>query len=354
MSPTIRSLLLASLVALLACQKNEQSSVQPEKLAEGSASAMPGGSATGEPAKAGGEGPAPLVPYASGKAPAAPASAAPGVGAPPKKDEVRLVDPGKEPRRELRLSAKVGQADKMKMTMTMDMDIQVGAQAPPKQQLPPMVMNMAMKVTDTKPNGDIRYEFTLTDTDVKTAPGMNPQVTTAIKEALGKLNGLNGHAVVSNRGFNREAKINMPPGSDAQTKQVMQGMEQAMQQIGAPLPEEPVGVGARWQYITQLTQNGIRIDQTATYDLVKMEGERISCKVTVDQSAPRQKVASPVGVTVDLLSMKSDGGGATDLELTKLAPIKSNMKLRSKVEMSMPQNQVMKMATNMVIDIVSP
>jgi len=339
---TIHRGVLLFALALIACQKNDQNSVQPEKLAEGSASASS--------SAAQGGGPGPLVPYASAQTKDTPAKTAEEAAA----GEVKLLDPGKEPRKELRLKSKVGQTDKMKMTMAMDMNIKVGAQNPPTQKLPPMIMNMGMKVTEVKPNGDIRYEFTLTSTDVTSSPGMDPKVVAAIKEALGKLNGLNGYAVVSNRGFNREAKINLPPGADANTKQVMQGMEQAMQQIGAPLPEEPVGVGAKWQYVTKLTQNGISLKQTAVYDLTKMDGERITCNVKVNQAAPKQKVAAPQGITVDLLSMKSDGGGQSELELTKLTPVKSKMNLASTVDMAMPQNQVMNMKTNMVIDITSP
>jgi hypothetical protein len=309
--------------------------------------------------------PGPLLPFASGKGPgdvAPPRTqptdkpAGPKVARKPGNSvsrELKLLKAGAEPRKELRLKAKTGQVDKMKMVMTMGLGMKVdGKQAAPPQDMPPMVMNMALQVTKTLPNGDIRYDFTVTDTDVLAGQKLAPKVVKAMKTALAKIHGMKGHAVVSDRGFNKEAKIDMPPGTDPQTQQVMQGMQQAMQQLGAPLPKEPVGKGAKWKFVTKLVQQGIKVRQSATYDLVKLEGNTMTCNVTVDQTAPRQRI-SAMGVSVDLLSLSSTGGGTTKQRFDKLAPLKSSMNMVSKVDMGMPKNQVMNMTTRMVIDISS-
>ena len=371
-SSTLGVCLLGLCLALPSCQKNEQSAVQPEKL---SASASGVSSAPSpEEAKAAGSAPAasdssapgPLLPFASGKGPQdvkpPPATdktakpAGPRVADKPTNSvssEIQLIKAGAEPRKELRLKAKTGQVDKMKMVMTMGLEMKVdGQQAAPPQDMPPMVMNLDLKVIDTKPNGDIRYDFIVTDTDVLKGQKTAPKVVQGMKAALGKINGMKGHAVVSNRGFNKEANIDMPPGTDAQTKQVMQGMQQALQQLGAPLPKEPVGQGAQWKFVTKLVQQGIKVRQSATYDLIKLDGNNMTCNVKVDQTAPRQRIAA-MGVSVDLLSLSSTGGGKTDQRLDKLAPLKSNMNMVSKVDMGMPKNQVMNMTTRMVIDIAS-
>ncbi|RLB61370.1 MAG: hypothetical protein DRI90_11540 [Deltaproteobacteria bacterium] len=365
--------LLAVLLVLAACQKNDQSSIKPETLAaQSSATSGPSAAESSPAAEAVGPdgsvvqggAPGPLAPFASGQRPSAlkpapgptkatPVTPKPTAAAAGSAPEVKLIKPGAEPRRELRLTVKPGQTEAMKMTMTMAIGMKLGAKSQPTSKLPPMIMDMAMKIIDVRPNGDFRYEFSLTGTDVAATPGVDPKVQGAIKQALGQLKGLSGWAVVSNRGISKEAKINVPPGADAQTKQVMQGMEQAMQQMGAPLPEEPVGLGAQWQVITKLSQNGIQIGQTATYDMVKLAGDALSCKVAITQHAPKQKVPSPLGVTVDLLSMKSTGAGTTDLRLTKIAPVKSQVKVTSLVKMGMPKNQIMEMNTTMQIDMAS-
>jgi len=218
---------LAALLLLLACQKNDQATVQPEKLAEqSSATAAPSAAkaaaeqpvAAGDDSAATAGAPGPLVPYASGKGPSdatpppaepkkgSPATDQPSTGkvasgSPAGAPEVKLVKPGAEPRRELRITVKPGQKEVMKMTMTMAIGMKMGARSQPTNQLPPMIMDMDMKVTDVKPNGDLRYEFTLSKTDVGKVAGIDPKIRGAIKQALGGLKGLGGWAEVTNRGL---------------------------------------------------------------------------------------------------------------------------------------------------------
>jgi len=377
-TPRSIALLLGVLLPLIgACQKSDQSAIQPEKLAENSAapaivaSAAPerasaSARAEGAAARAAGPGSRPLVPFAKGHGPGdvrprpaspnspAASATAPSVAAEQPAPEVKVLAAGSEPRSELRLHVKAGASEKMRMTMTMNIAMKLGAKSPPATSLPPMIMDMVIKVLDTSANGDIHYRFDLTGTDVGASAAVAPKVSAMMKKALAQLEGLNGTAVVSSRGFNRDAHINMPKGADAQTKQVMQGMEQAMQQLGAPLPAEPVGVGARWQVVSRMTQNGITIRQGATYTLVKKHGDAMSCRVSIDQQAPHQKVVSPLGPTVDLLFLKSEGGGSMDLLLTKVAPVKSAIGLNSKVRMALPRNQTMDMRTKMDIVMSSP
>ena len=162
---------------------------------------------------------------------------------------------------------------------------------------------------------------------------------------------MKGHAIVTRRGLTKDTEISMPGKVDAQTQQVVQGMEQALRQISAPLPEEPVGVGAKWQLVTYLSQNGVSLKETATYQLEKVDGDRIQLAVQLDQTAPKQKVKSPVGVTVDLLSLRSKGGGDMSLKLDRIAPMTSQLTLDSAVAMALPKNKTMKMSSKMSIGI---
>jgi hypothetical protein len=361
----VRALVLACL-SLPGCQKNEQSAVQPEKISEqtSASSAAPEASApldaSAQPDKGAG---GPLVPWASGKprpvasasaaAPSASAASSAPIAAPTVTTEITLLDAGRDPKRELRLTAKVGQEDSFKMTMTMNVDMTVDGKPAPKQNVPPMIMTMAIKVLETLDNGDIRYSFTLKDTDVAAPPGGDPKVTAAMKQALAQLHGLKGTARVDSRGFARETRLLPPKGADMATKQILQGLEQAMQQISSPFPAEAVGVGARWKHVTTLVQNGVKLTQTSTYDVTKLEGDEVGLKVKVEQGAAKQKVESrELGLTLDLSSMKTKGKGTSVVRLTKIAPVKSNLSLSTQVQMAV-QGQRTKVKTQMTIDVAS-
>jgi len=380
-------ILLLVAVAMGGCHKSDQS-IQAENAASSSpstSSAPPptsAAAASDEQANA----PGPLLPLASAnaveegsartdvpKADATAAAPAPTVGraapadapakplnetrksgpSPGSAPVVKLIKAGAEPHQKLRLEAKVGQSEKMKMVMDMNMDINLGGRAAPKASLPPMVMSMVLSVTDVKPNGDIRYDFELTKSDVGNRAGVAPQVAAAMKDALGKMVGMNGYAVVSDRGFNKDAALKLPPGADAQTQQVMAGMEQAMQQLSAPLPEEPVGIGAQWELRQALSQNGIAIQQVATYDLVGIDDKLITANVTLKQTAPSQTVNLPTGDSMKLVSLNSDGSGDLKMRLDRLTPTASKMNLtsRAKMEIAAPKKQSMAMTTRITIDI---
>jgi hypothetical protein len=164
----------------------------------------------------------------------------------------------------------------------------------------------------------------------------------------------------------------MPAGARPEMAQVIQGMEQAMSQLSAPLPDEAVGKGASWQVQTKLSQNGVSLTQTATYSLTDLDGDALTLDVKIAQSAPKQKVASPMGVTVDLTSLSSTGGGKSKLRLDRLSPLESLLSVASTVTMAVPvktetkndgepsgeapstQTKSMKMVTKMVIAVMPP
>ena len=71
-------------------------------------------------------------------------------------------------------------------------------------------------------------------------------------------------------------------------------MEQALQQISAPLPDEAVGVGAKWKLVTHLRQNGVSLKQDGA--LRAEEGQRdqtVQLGVTLEQAAPKQTGPQP-------------------------------------------------------------
>ncbi len=368
-------LLALLLVGASACQKTEGSRVQPEKLAS-SSPALSSGTAprTG----------APFAPFASGYGPehvAKPAVAPKASGGAPVVDEfnpdgpsvapskpppakpttskpnpgvVKLVKAGAKPRRQLRFAPKVGDAAAVEMVMTTEINMEIDGKKPPSGQVPPIVFVIATKVTGISAEGDIRYTFSVSEAGVRAMPGVRAEVITALNQALGALVGLKGTVLLSSRGITKETQLSLPGKPNAQTAQVLQGMEQAMQQLGAPLPEEAVGRGARWTHTTSMSQNGISLTQVATYSLTKVSGNKLTCKIALTQSAPKQKVASPVGVTVDLLSLESKGRGTTKIRLDQLMPVKSKMLVTTRAQMGLPKGQKMKMDSKLTVEMGTP
>ena len=239
----------------------------------------------------------------------------------------------------------------MRLSMQLGIGMELDGKKAPSSKLPPMIMTMDLAVKDVSKDGDIRYSFVLSKTDVPAEKGVDARVVDMLKKGLETLRGMKGEALVTKLGVTKKASILPPANADAATKQVMQGMEQALQQISVPLPEEAVGKGAKWRLTTPLRQNGVSLTQIADYELIKLTPSGALVKVKIQQKAPKQKVWSPVGVTVDLLSLASSGSGEMTVDLERLAPKASKLSLDSKVLMELPKKQKMRMSSQMTIAI---
>jgi hypothetical protein len=243
--------------------------------------------------------------------------------------EIKVIEAGSGPKQTLRFTAQKGLKKVMVMAMDMGMTIDVGG-SPRDQQVPTMKMTMDLTVTDVAANGDIRYEFKLRDPEVVDDPS-NPSVG-AVKQALAGMSGLSGSAVVTNRGFAKQVEVNVPPGATPQVAQFVDSLKQSMGQISAPLPEEPVGVGAKWETTQKLEQNGLKLQQVATNELTHLDGNTITFDVAIKQTAAPQKIVKD-GVTVDLQSYSGSGTGRTTIDLTQLVPKAGHVAMKSDMQM---------------------
>ena len=246
---------------------------------------------------------------------------------------VKLVEAGKDPKKPLRFTAKKGMKKSLTTTMTMSMTMQGGANPMPPQTIPPIQMVVDLKVTDVSADGDIRYEFVLKQPTVVAGKNDNKMVVDAMKETVKGMTGLTGHAVVTNRGFTREADVKMLANANPQTVQLVESLKQSMTSIAAPVPEEAVGVGAKWDTITTLSQNGMTFVQTATNHLTALKGTKATLAITIKQDAKPQKITTQ-GVTFDLEKYSGAGSGETQFDLAGLVPSSAKMGMKSEMAMS--------------------
>ncbi len=101
-----------------------------------------------------------------------------------------------------------------------------------------------------------------------------------------------------------------------------------------------------------LKSQGMTIDQTATYELVSIEGERVTASSTIAQSAANQKIQNPVmpALKLDLTKMTGNGNGKITLDLSQLLPQEATVELHSESSMAMnagDQKQTMTLKTEM-------
>ncbi|MEG4912234.1 MULTISPECIES: DUF6263 family protein [unclassified Microcoleus] len=286
---------------------------------------------------------------------------APGVSAPApnsKTPQVELLNPGVEPRQELRLKPAIDVKQTTVMTVKMDMEISASGRSSPGAKIPVSVMTFETKVTKIDPNGDIHYEFAYTNSDIVGDTGnMPPAVRDAMRSALKSMVGVKGSFIMDNRGFHKGGDIILPEKADNNLKQMVRQMSKSLEQLASPLPAEAVGKGAKWRVSSSSDLSGMNLNNIYTYELASWQDGVASLNVSIEQQANPQNITSPqlpAGTTLTLKSFSSQGGGSTTMRLDRLMPFRSTVSVSSNSEMSgknAGSSQELTLTTKMVMEM---
>jgi hypothetical protein len=266
--------------------------------------------------------------------------------------QIRLLEPGAEPRTVLRLHPKPGDKQTLDLTLKMAMETKVGEMETPAMKLPVIKMSLEATVKSVADNGDITYEMVMGDLGVVEEPGAAPMVAEAIKTAFSGVKGMSGSGTISSRGFSKGFEFKEPSDSNPQARQIVDQMKGAFNELSVVLPEEAVGIGAKWEVKLPLKTQGMSIDQTASYEVVSLEGENFKTKSTIVQQAANQKIQNPAmpGIKLDLTKMTGKGTSERTFDLAKLLPTAGTGKVHTDTAMAMNmggQKQAMTMKMDM-------
>jgi len=235
---------------------------------------------------------------------------------------VVLSSPGAEPRTPLRYKVTAGQKCSMEMSTVVSVTVSMEAMSMPAMDLPTMKMTADLVVKDVAANGDITYDLAFTGMTAEAQPGMDPSMVAMMQGAAGDITKLKGTVTVSNRGVTKATALDLNAVTDPNLKQVLNQMSGPIQNISMPLPEEAVGVGAKWEVRQAVNAAGIQSFQRNEMEIVKIDGTSVTLRAKSEQTAPAQTVANPMmaGATMDVEKMSGTGTGTIVLRLDGLVP----------------------------------
>jgi len=187
-------------------------------------------------------------------------------------------------------------------------------QVPPAR-FPAITVTMEVNVKDVSAEGDISYDVKVTDAAVAEDASAAPQVVAVLKAQVGTMKGASTSGTVSSRGLTR-----------TESKGAGQGVDEARELFSVllqPLPEEPIGAGAKWETRGTKVSQGATVQETKTYELVSGEGDHGTTRATFSQTATNQKIHSPAmpGVEMNLIRMTNGGNMELTMDLGQLLPI---------------------------------
>jgi len=270
--------------------------------------------------------------------------------------EVKLLEPGAEPRQQIRLHPKPGDKQFLEISMKPTMQATVGQMVNPPMKMPEMKVALQLTVSEVSSEGNISYQTVLSDANVAVGPGADPQMLQAVQSAMSSLKGLSGSGTISNRGFDKGSEFKAPADANPAVRQALEQMKEITANLAIPLPEEAIGPGAKWQATSVVKSQGITLDQTAVYQLVSLDSDRAAVTSSITQHAANQKIQNPAmpGMQADLTKMEGTGSSKVSLLLTQILPSSGTMDFHSEVNMSMNmagQNQPMTMKADVSVTV---
>lgn len=224
--------------------------------------------------------------------------------------KAKVVDAGAEPRAVRKYAFAPGRVDKRVLTISQAMHQSVGSQSTPPQEVT-LKLHLDLATKQVKPSG-ATIEAKVTKVEM---PGAPPQAA----QMLSTLSGLGGTFDVTPRGDVGEVSF---VGSEAMRNQlaesVVQGISQAVQLLLVPLPDAPIGAGAKWEIAgggdEESFEQGAR-----RFTLKSLGGEGAVVDVDIDIKVPRRAVQGPRG-GMAFVAVEGKGHYTYDLRFDRTAP----------------------------------
>ncbi len=198
--------------------------------------------------------------------------------------QVRLLEAGGSPRRVLVLDPKLGFEQHLSYEVATTTPLPGQGQQSARA-LASASGSMRVEVTLTALAADAMGDFDcvlkLANADFGDAEGPG---AARMKALFGSVAGLGGRVRVSPQGLVKSATVEPPPSAAPVFGAPVQSMVSSMGQLTVPLPDAPVGQGARWRVVTQSEVSGIALAQTAEYRIAEVRDADLVLEMTVRQA----------------------------------------------------------------------
>ena len=268
---------------------------------------------------------------------------------PAAKSNVKLLEAGAEPRKVLRYHVKPGDKQSAIMTWKLKMDMPMpaaapGGAAPAVPSIPEISIPVDYAVQSIAANGDVTYTATMGEATLAQDTNTPPEVLQQMQTAFAGIKGVSSTWVKTSRGATKRLAAKPTATTNPQVRQMLDQFSESADIMNVELPEEAVGVGAKWESKNTTKVQTATVGQTGTFELASMDGDKLGTKfdVTFDATNTGGKAAAAGA------QFNGTASGTVNVDLTKL--VGSSAKLNMHMEAPMGQGQAMKMDINMGID----
>jgi len=269
---------------------------------------------------------------------------------------ITVLEQGAEPRRALRYVFQPGQADTMVFDMIMNMKTSMAGMSLMDIKMPLTRMKAALDIAEVARDGSCRYRARYFAIDVIPDEDTDPNFMAVYEPEIRKMVGLEVNGVITARGHQPQLETVIPEGMPPDLQGNLEQMEQSMQNMAVPFPQEALGLGAQWSVFMPVDVNNLKGSQTATYELMEWMKDGVRLSLGLLQDFPAQSIQSPdlpEGTTVSLENCDSSVQGFMTVDFLRLVPqagMVSDMLMDTVID-GMGMTQQMQMEMQMDVNI---
>jgi hypothetical protein len=206
---------------------------------------------------------------------------------------LRVLDHGSEPLRALRYTWHLDRKEMMAIDLRTTVST-AGGGAHQDIPLPPLQVMVAIDPQEVTPTGDLRFAWHVVHAGADLDAGGAPtQVAEGWRQQIAPVEHLSGTAVLGSDGLSKG--VTVEGGDAASDAEMVVQVVQMLRDVAAPLPTEPVGVGARWEKVSALDAKNGHATQTDTYTLTKLHEDTGQLDDVLAQTASPQLLPAPGG-----------------------------------------------------------
>lgn len=232
--------------------------------------------------------------------------------------EVLLLDSGAEPRAELRMVIAASCGEILTAEQNQSISQTIGGTPLPSGTAVGTIVETAVTVQLVGENYDIRSEII----SAIAAPGTDPAIASAMNPELAATVGLTTSATLTDRGVQIPDSLRV---EGAESLGPLQQTVEALGQIQAPLPLEPVGVGAVWRTTSIVDFEGVDLINTTTYRITEIDGTVLTMAIEGTQEVPTGSELVLEGLEVEVVEWTGSSTGESIIDLATISPIISTV-----------------------------
>ncbi|MCA9585536.1 MAG: hypothetical protein KC657_09275 [Myxococcales bacterium] len=286
------------------------------------------------------------VPEAGGAAPAASGQAADEPAGEPTR-KMKLLEPGAEPRVARKMALQANKTEKRMLEFRRS-QAQEGGRA---EERPPLALTMDVTPKDVKKDG-AKVHIKLAKVEVPGAE-KDKAAAAAVAQEFGALIGLTAIAEVSSRGSVGELSFE---GSERVKKQsaleVIDGLQQAAEHMFPPLPDEPIGVGAKWEDRNTVKQGPIEQQVAHVFELTELKDDVATITAKLETKVPKRAVPNPRMPPGTTMQVDSKGTYTYTVRFDRPAiKVTGEMKTLVKIEAPVPDAPGGKQTINQTVTV---